>query len=112
MRRGARNDRQYHRRPHEEAALEGQRILAVIGIFLAFQRSARTRRTARAPRPRKQDEAPRRQLAVIGHPDGDGEDFRQLLGRWARLTHGFGGAGFAGLEERKPGGIIVEFHGA
>ena len=86
MRPGKADDANYQRRIGEPALLDLD--LASLGIRI-FPREHFCDDLA-GPRPSvslEHDEAPRRQLAVVGHPRTDGQDCFQLGGRGPRNAH-------------------------
>src|SRR5438045_9363388 len=86
MRPGKADDPNYKRRIGEPALLNFD--LAGFGIRI-FPREHFSDNLA-GPRSRvslEHDEAPRRQLAVVGHPRADGQDGFQLGGRGSRSAH-------------------------
>src|SRR5436190_19616526 len=86
MRPGKADDANYQRRIGEPALLDLD--LTMLGIRI-FPREHFSDDRA-GPRPRvslEHDEAPRRQLAVVGHARTDGQDCFQLGGRGPRSAH-------------------------
>ena len=96
MRRGAADHRDHQRRAYETLAFGRDMLRFRVRIFGVEGRSnRRASRTARLAL--EHDEAPRRELAVIGHPRGDGQERVDLGRRWT-------GAGKLDRFERAPRG--------
>ena len=84
------DDRDDGGRSEEQARLEAERLRTVIGMkFLPAHLDDIAEFLPRCPF--EEDEAPRRELAVVGHSDGDFEDGLGLFGRWPGLPHRFDG---------------------
>ncbi len=86
MRRRARNDRDDEGRAGEAAEFLRPSLFVEVGLVLEpdHQRDAAG---ALARGALEHDEAPRRELAVVGHARGKAEDRLELLGRRARAGH-------------------------
>ena len=99
MRSGARDDADHQRRAGEPAELRGSAVLVQFRHIL----EADVERDTACPVarfPLEHDEAPGRELAVIGHARGDGQDRLQFLSRRTGARHDRGRRGAAALEQR------------